>query len=301
MKQNSRLHFHRNCPLCESSDFSPYLEVVDHMVSHETFQIRKCESCNFLFTSPYPPQESIGGYYESQSYLSHSGKGKKSLFEWLYNQVRTYAAKSKANLVTQFADQKGVLVDFGCGTGFFLREAREKGWETRGFEISEKARNIARNENNIEAKHPDLFLAEPDNSVEAVTMWHVLEHLYNPVEHIKTCFQKLKPGGILVIAVPNPESHDAQVYGPFWAAWDVPIHLSHFSKKTMDKLITDAGFKLERIKNMPFDSFYVSLLSEKYKTGKMSWFNAMWRGLVSNVKAIGRINGSSLIYICRKV
>ena len=146
---------------------------------------------------------------------------------------------------------------------------------------------------------PDLDKLSSER-FQAITLWHVLEHLPNLQGQISSLVQLLDDDGLLVIAVPNFKSWDARHYKSYWAAYDVPRHLWHFSKTAISKLFAPHGMEVVKIKPMWFDAFYVSLLSEKYKGNKFYWPFAFFVGLWSNVKAVFTKEHSSLIYILKK-
>lgn len=284
------------CPICEGTSFTHHSVVNDHMVSQEDFNIVRCDGCSFLITSPRPPDDQIGRYYESEDYISHSNT-KKSLFSRAYQVVRNKAVRDKRKWVEKHS-KKATLLDMGCGTGHFLNECKSNGWNTVGVEVSEVARANAKTEHGIE---PLSSLSEvPNGDYSAITMWHVLEHLPNLDEHFNTFNNLLQQDGSLIIAVPNHESFDAVHYKEHWAAWDVPIHLWHFSKSTMGALAKKHNFEIVEIINMPFDSFYVSLLSEKYSKGSMRPLHAFLTGLKSNLRGRANKNMSSLVYVMKK-
>ncbi len=285
------------CPVCEGTSFSKHSTVNDHMVSQEDFDIVQCDQCSFLITSPRPADDMLGKYYESEDYISHSNT-KKTLFSRVYQVVRNKAVRDKRRWVEDVA-AKGKLLDMGCGTGHFLNECRSNGWDVTGVEPSEVARANAKIEHDI-TPYPSLDNVDSNQKVDAITMWHVLEHLPDPNAHLQKFNSLLKEGGALVIAVPNYESKDAVHYGKYWAAWDVPIHLWHFKKSTMQMLVEKNGFELVKIRNMKFDSFYVSLLSEKYKSGSMRPIQAIMTGLRSNLAGRSSKNMSSLVYVFKK-
>lgn len=286
------------CPICEGTEFHFHSTVKDHMVSGESFDLQSCSACGFVVTSPRPADDQLGRYYESEDYISHSNT-KKSLFSKAYQAVRNRAVIQKRKWVEGHTS-KGRILDMGCGTGHFLNECKNAGWNIEGVEVSEVARANAKTEHGIEP-HSSLsaFQTEP-GSLNAISMWHVLEHLPNLNEHLSTFHSWLADDGALLVAVPNHESLDAQHYGSDWAAWDVPIHLWHFSKTSMKNLAEKNGFHVKDIINMPFDSFYVSLLSEKYQHGKMRPIQAFMTGLKSNLQGRSKKNMSSLVYVLKK-
>jgi 2-polyprenyl-3-methyl-5-hydroxy-6-metoxy-1,4-benzoquinol methylase len=293
---NNRLE---KCPLCNSGLYHSYLDCKDYTVSQETFKLVECEECHFIFTNPRPNTESIGRYYESDKYISHTNKG-NDLINSVYKVVRSFTLKSKRNLINRLAKRKGTLLDMGCGTGEFIHTCQQDGWKVKGIEPSPHARKQAE-ELNQTSLYSDLFQVEDSAQFDAITLWHVLEHVDDLQATVKKLKQLLKSDGVLVVAVPNYQSLDAQIYQEHWAAYDVPRHLYHFSQKSMEKLMNGHGLKIEQVLPMKLDSFYVSLLSEKYKTNKQNYFRAVWNGLKSNLWAGKHQNNySSLIYIIRK-
>ncbi|GGA68562.1 methyltransferase [Flavobacterium palustre] len=271
------------------------LTVKDHSVSKETFELYYDEDLDMLITHPQPNLENLGKYYESEDYISHTDN-KRSLFEKAYHFVKGIALKNKLNLINSQQSQKGKILDIGAGTGDFLAVAKNDGWQTVGIEPSDRAKGIAISkgisfvENTVDLEN---------HSFDVITMWHVLEHVPDLDFQIKELKRLLKPTGTLIVAVPNFKSFDAKHYGTFWAAFDVPIHFWHFSKKSIQMLFQKENIKLEKVLPMKFDSFYVSLLSEKYKNGKMNFVKAFFVGFQSNWKAKQNSEYSSLIYVLK--
>ncbi len=274
-------------------DKAHYLKVKDHSVSQEIFDLYYDKSLDMLVTSPQPNIESIGRYYDSPNYISHTDAN-QSLFEKLYQIVKNVALKNKLNLINSLSENKGKILDIGAGVGDFLAYVKQDGWQTIGVEPSQKAKEIAIKKGvDFVNKTSDL----ENYSFDVITMWHVLEHIPNLDDQIKELKRLLKPNGFLIVAVPNFKSFDANHYKEFWAAYDVPIHFWHFSKTAIRQLFDKENIKLEKVLPMKFDSFYVSLLSEKYKTGKMNFIKAFFIGLKSNWKASKTAEYSSHIYI----
>lgn len=273
-----------------------FLTVKDHSVSGETFSLLHDETLDLVYTNPQPSAENLGKYYESDDYISHTD-GKRSLFEIVYQVVKKTAIKKKVNLINSFQKQKGTLLDIGAGTGDFLFAAKQKGWIVTGIEPNTKAREkaISKGINFVETS-----LNLPEKSFDIITMWHVLEHVPDIESQIKELNRLLKPTGTLIVAVPNFNSFDAKHYGEFWAAYDVPRHLWHFSNTSIIKLFDKEQISLKKRLPMKLDAFYVSLLSEKYKTNKMNFFKAFFIGLQSNRKARVSQEFSSHIYILEK-
>jgi len=276
-----------------------HIKVKDHAVSGEDFILVYDANDRLYATTLQPDTIKLPEYYKSDDYISHTDY-KRNLKEKLYHIVKQFALKNKLKLINNFQTEAKTLLDFGCGTGDFLKVCQMNGWVITGIEPNQKARAMA----NQKLNHKVFDVAElshlKNNSFDVITLWHVLEHLPNYREDIETLKNLLKPKGVLVIAVPNFESFDANYYQSFWAAWDVPRHLWHFSQHTISKLFRDLKMKVLETKPMYFDSFYVSLLSEYYKIGKYNYLKSFWIGLRSNISALKTGEYSSLIYVIKK-
>ena len=284
------------CLVCGSNHFEPFLVCKDYTVSQENFNIVSCKSCGFKFTNPRPEDSVIGNYYKAESYVSHSNT-KKGIINKLYHLVRSYTLKKKVSLVNSYVS-RGTILDYGCGTGMFLKSCKDNGWESFGMEPDDSARKIASEHGlNVFSDKARIQTYISDKQFSAITLWHVLEHVTDMNETLSFFKSKLKKDGVLIIAVPNHVSYDAKYYKEHWAAYDVPRHIYHFDVKSMSSLLSNAGFKLLETKGMKFDSFYVSMLSEKYKTGSMNLIQAFMVGLKSNLKAKDSTMSSSSIYI----
>lgn len=276
-----------------------YLKVKDHSVSGEEFQLIFNEDTEILETFPAPNEDQLSKYYKSEDYISHTDS-KRNLFERVYHIIRSRALKKKLRLINSFGNESKQLLDVGCGTGDFLKIALTDGWTVTGIEPNEQARKIANvktNQNVFEIDHLDNL---KEHSFDVITLWHVLEHLPKLDTHIQLFRKLLKPNGLLIIAVPNYKSYDAAHYKEFWAAYDVPRHLWHFSRKSINKLFQKENFTLIKTIPLIFDAYYVSLLSEKYKTGYMNPLKAFWVGLKSNYRARHNNDYSSLIYVLKQ-
>lgn len=277
---------------------SAFLKVKDHSVSGEEFELIQNSEYGFLETTPQPSSDKLPEYYESEDYISHTDS-KRNLFEKVYHLVRSISLKKKLNLINSFASEEKKLLDIGCGTGDFLKTAQQNNWHVFGIEPNKEARDIANKKTNNSVFETEQLLKFEPISFDVISLWHVLEHLPNLEEQIAIFKKLLKPNGTLIIAVPNYKSYDAKHYKQFWAAYDVPRHLWHFNQASISKLVSKQSFKVEKVKPMWFDSFYVSMLSEKYKSGIMNPIKGIWIGLLSNIKALSTKEASSLIYVIK--
>jgi len=276
-------------------DKKVYLEIKDHSVSGEIFHLLYNEELEMLETSPQPSQEKLPAYYQSEDYISHTDS-QRNLFEKAYHIVKNIALKRKLKLINSVNATSKSLLDVGCGTGDFLQIAQKNGWLTAGIEPNTNARQIANQKTNNQVFNSDELFELKPNSFDVITLWHVLEHLPELQSQMVMFRKLLKPNGRLIIAVPNYKSYDASFYKEFWAAFDVPRHLWHFSKISISRLVSNENMEVEKIIPMKFDAYYVCLLSEKYKTGKMNPVKAFWVAWKSNRRAIRTGEYSSLIY-----
>lgn len=285
-----------HCPLCNSGQFNLYKRCQDFTVSKETFSIVSCTNCGFRFTNPRPVEEDLSTYYESDDYISHTNKG-NNLLNNLYKLARVYTMEQKSKLLRKWSP-KGKLLDIGCGTGDFLLYNKQLGWSVSGVEVNTKAREQA--EGQLKQAVYTSLQEVPQTKFQAITLWHVLEHVSDLEKTCEQIIHLLDTKGTLVVAVPNSESYDATYFQEYWAAYDVPRHLYHFTQETMERLWKKFGLRIKAVLPMKLDAYYVSMLSEKYKTGSTNMAKASWIGLQSNLKARKETNYSSLIYIISK-
>jgi 2-polyprenyl-3-methyl-5-hydroxy-6-metoxy-1,4-benzoquinol methylase len=291
-----KVHYSQ-CPVCGSQDIHPLLTVTDHSVSKEEFNIWQCGNCTLRFTQDVPDAESIVPYYKSQDYISHTNTD-KGLLNKLYKKVRNHTLEKKAKLIQQYTKSKGDLLDVGAGTGAFLNTMQVKGWNITGLEPDEGARSMANKLYGLKLLDISSLETLPSNSFDVITLWHVLEHIHNLHGYFKELQRLLKKDGRLFIAVPNFESVDASIYKSYWAAYDVPRHLYHFSPRAMEEFVKKHEMRIEAKLPMWFDSFYISLLSSKYRSGRTKWVSALANGLYSNFKALlNKDRCSSIIYV----
>lgn len=275
-----------------------YLQVKDYSVSGEEFKLIHNSDLELLETFPQPEEAKLSDYYKSEDYISHTD-AKRNLFEKVYHLVKGVSLKRKLKLINSFHTDKKKLLDVGCGTGDFLQVAKQNDWIVSGIEPNENARALANKKTNNSVFEIEQLLKFDSESFDVITLWHVLEHLPKLNEHISVLKKLLKPNGRLVIAVPNYKSFDAMHYKNFWAAYDVPRHLWHFSQTSISKLFSKVDMVVEKTLPMKFDAYYVCLLSEKYKSGKMNPIKSFWIGFKSNFKAKTSREYSSLIYVLK--
>ena len=263
----------------------------DYLVSGEEYRLEKWKHYDILKTEPVP--NNLSAYYESEDYISHTDAS-KSFTDKIYNIVKAYMLQKKVGWILK-EKSAGKLLDIGSGTGDFLNAA-SRYFKVDGVEPSEVAREKAEKKN-LQLKKE---LSEISDQYDGITMWHVLEHVPNLDHQIEEFHRLLNDDGILVIAVPNFKSKDAEIYKEHWAAYDVPRHLWHFSKKGIQALFLENGFQLFNSTGLKFDSFYVSMLSEKHRSGQQNLFSAFLNGLKSNLAGANTGEYSSMVYFFKK-
>ncbi len=279
------------------SSLNTKLTCKDYTVSEEYFQLKYWDEYDMLVTYPQPKLDELDSYYESEDYISHTDS-KATLVDKIYQSVKRIMLNKKLEIVSSFNQNKGSLLDVGAGTGDFLNAAKNDGWSISGVEPNSKARSLANQKSILLVEDINQL---PTQKYDVITLWHVLEHVPNLFEYIETLKSLLKENGILIIAVPNYKSYDATYYKEFWAAYDVPRHLWHFSSKGIKKLFAQFNFKLENTLPMTYDAYYVSLLSEKYKNSSFQKLKALKTGFLSNLKAKHSGEYSSLIYCFKTI
>ncbi len=289
----------QNCPVCGSPHSTLKLKAKDYTVSNEMFHIVTCDSCQLIYTNPRPAANEAGPYYRASAYISHSDTN-EGIVNKLYHAVRKFTLQSKTNWIE--SEKKGAkeLLDIGCGNGHFLAAAKDKGWNITGLELDQETAARAAKLTGLPIA-PSLKEIEPEKQFQVITLWHVLEHVYEIDAYFEFFKNRLAPNGKLLLALPNAASFDANYFKEHWAAYDVPRHIYHFTPATISALAAKYGFTLKRSRGLIFDSFYISLLSNEYKSGNKRLLHSFFIGLISNLSAmLGKSNYSSNLYIFEK-
>ena len=289
------------CPLCGEQQLEHALTCTDHYASGEKFEVVRCVHCGFLMTQNAPMEAEIGKYYETPEYISHSDT-QKGLMNRVYHWVRKFMLSRKVALVKRASKLSiGTLLDYGTGTGYFANAMEQKKWTVKAIEKSPQARAFAKERFGLSVDDETKLSNYQQNTFDVVTLWHVIEHLEHLNETWETLHRILKDKGVLIVAVPNPDSYDAKKYGEWWAAYDVPRHLWHFSPSVMQQFGAKHAFVLEERYPMPFDAFYVSMLTEKYKKNSLAFLKGLWTGIWAWFSTLDKKErSSSIIYVFRK-
>ena len=294
------VHYYK-CPLCNSEDTGAWLQVPDYFLTGEKFELVRCPNCGFLFTQDHPDIEEIGRYYESADYISHNDSA-GGISASMYRIAREFMLKRKRKMVCRVSGlDKGSILDIGSGTGHFLSVMKNGGWQVKGTEINDKAREFSKTEFGLEVLPPVNIGSLPSASFDAISLWHVLEHFQDPFTYASEIKRLLKPGGVCLIALPNCSSFDAGFYKISWAAYDVPRHLWHFTPATFKLFAEKNGFIIRSVRALPLDVFYISILSEKYKKTGFSFMQGILKGALFYLLSLFNMKGSSsLIYQLQK-
>lgn len=289
------------CPMCGAVETVPYATCMDHLSSRQQFMLLRCPACGIVFTDKRPQEEEMVKYETLESEIRRADTP-NGLIEKMYRHVRKKMMRHKAGLVTGLSYRNsGTLLNYGAKRGFFSSFMEKKGWKVTSVDKYHENRQFS-----LEHFHHRMYeMQEMDNfqpeTFDVITLWHVFEHEYHPHELLDTLHRILRPGGILVMACPNICSTDALHYGPYWAAYDVPRHLWHFNPVSMERLARRHGFTLMHHEKMPYDSFYISIMSEMNMRHSMPILRGMAYGLHSwLVSLTKRGKSSSIVYVFRK-
>jgi ubiquinone/menaquinone biosynthesis C-methylase UbiE len=289
------------CLVCGSNNFSTLFECKDFVATGESFQLQRCSSCSFLFTNPRPSTEEIGKYYQSDRYVSHAGSKKDFSFMYkVYDVVRDFSIEKKLQLIKKY-HKGGNLMDLGCGLGYFLHGAKKDAtFNAVGVDISQDAIDYVKNKFGYDVHNEVALNSLKEGDYDAITQWHVLEHVHQLNERMTQLGRLLKPDGTLFIAVPNSNSWDAKHYQSFWDGYDVPRHLYHFNQKSFGLLMQKHGFEVIETRPMIFDAPYISMRSEVHKGNSISFIRGAISGAISTVSALSNKDYSSVLFVVKR-
>lgn len=223
----------RNCPLCNSSKKKLYIKEDD-------FRIVKCKKCGFVYLNNIPDESEIyEDYYEAKV-----NKDDYTKFSSIPHLADIYAINEQRLYYVRKYKLKGSILDIGCGTGLFLNTAMHYGFDVYGIDVSQAAVNNAKEEFGIDADKKLISQLDPEHmQFDVITMWHVLEHLIDPVSELLKVRQLLKDDGVLFIEVPNLKSIKFKLNGGKWQGGNHPLyHRSFFTPRTLRKLLKRSGF-----------------------------------------------------------
>ncbi len=290
------------CPACDCPDYTAQFTVRDRFetVPGQLFHIVRCRRCRLLYLNPRPDETSIAAFYASSDYDPFiSSRKRDGIFDQLYRGARQFSIRRKASRVVKDLPTGVRTLDVGCATGEFLLELQRRGFQPAGVEPDPGAAEYARERKGLQVWTGTIDDVPPAGGpYELITFWHVLEHVHRLQRTLAVVHNLLSERGRLALAVPNPQSLDARLYGTNWVAWDTPRHLYHFEPAVMLDLLERAGFRAERAGAVAFDAFYHTLLSEPKSLP--GYLRGGWRGTRSYLRGWFGADGSSELYFAYK-
>lgn len=268
----------------------------DHLVTQQEFQLHVTEPHHYLATYPIPDTSILSEYYDHPDYHSHN-EDQNNFTSRVFHGIKTINTKYKIHIVKNNVTERNSILDYGCGTGYFLQNIKKKFENIQGIEPNPQAKQLAQ-----KRSIPVVSARENTNGTpySCITLWHVLEHIPDLDTTLQWLHSHLTEQGTLFIAVPNHASYDACYYKTHWAGWDVPRHLWHFTKPTLTSLLEEHHFRVIKFLPLPFDAFYVSLLSERYQNNSHPMLQAILRGFISNAYSLTTRQPSSFIAVVKK-
>ena len=264
-----------------------HLKVKDYIKSGDLFQLYKDNNSGIVWTS-LDKNHNHEYYYLSEKYIPH--KEKKGFFGFLYLFVQKIMFRYKLKNLKNHINKNKTVLDYGSGDGRFAEYLNQLHIKTMTYDPLIKK---------LDEPEPHSYQTT-ENQVDTLMMWHVLEHIPDLESSIKAIYNSIKNKGSLVIAVPNIDSFDSKHYKECWAGFDVPRHLYHFNHESLINFIEKQGFIYNYRKPLIFDSFYVSILSEKNRNNPFGIFIGLTIGLISNFFALFSTNYSSSFYVFTK-
>jgi 2-polyprenyl-3-methyl-5-hydroxy-6-metoxy-1,4-benzoquinol methylase len=213
-------------------------------VTRQGFQIAHCAACGFDITSPQPAMHEIADFYPAGYYGNPGDRRFPQMMEVL--QEALYA--QRVRMVESVAGGgRGRVLDVGCGRGLLLKAFRQRGWDIQGTELTDQAARYARQVAGVPVKIGTLEeMGFPDSHFDAVTMWHVLEHVHDPTMALVEVSRILKPGGVALVGVPNFSGLEARLFKDKWFHLDVPRHVTHLTKETLKKALQENDLQCQR-------------------------------------------------------
>lgn len=232
-----------DCPLCGSDEYTELFVARDRLVGLPgEFPVVRCTHCQFVFLNPRPTSSSLPAWYPDVYYPVGGGAETPEAIDVARGLLQRVESAQPGQPLS--------ILDVGCGTGLFLKFARDAGYQVRGIELSQSAVTYGQQVYGLPIETGTIESADlPENSFDVITMWHVLEHLADPVGALERITDLLKQGGLLLFGVPNIESYEAKLFGRRWFSLDAPRHLGHFSPQTAKRAVEEAGLNVERVEH----------------------------------------------------
>lgn len=242
-----------NCPQCGSSELRFLFKApADPVEKLGYFSVSKCPKCEFVFTNPQADEDDLKRLYSTEYY----GEEHQRFWPVIEKVINSFRRR-RIEKIEKFK-RKGRILDIGCGRGKMLAGLKGRGWETYGTELSEESASYAKEKLGLNV-YPGDFLSSrfPSDFFDCVTLFHVLEHLKDPLKNLMEIKRILKKDGLLLIALPNFGGGQSEFSGRTWFHLDVPRHYSHFTLKTLRRFLDNAGFRIKKVNrfSLEYDPF----------------------------------------------
>jgi SAM-dependent methyltransferase len=230
----------RRCPCCDGERFAP----AERAGRSGRFGVERCLGCGLRVTAPAPRPEELPAFYPPEHYGAGRARYRPAA-EWLARRFRDRRAAWIAGL-----RPAGAVLDVGCGNGYMLAGLRARGWRVQGVELTDDGAAYARRTLGLPvAVGPLGSLGLAEGSFDVVVFWQSFEHLPDPRGTLATAARLLRPGGLVVVSVPNASSWQARWAGPDWFHWELPRHLYHWDPATLAALFARVGLDVVRVRH----------------------------------------------------
>ncbi|MFO7539974.1 MAG: class I SAM-dependent methyltransferase [Chloroflexota bacterium] len=232
------------CDLCGADDSEELFIGRDEWYGRSgTFPTVRCRQCGLIYVNPRPDPKTIGHYYPADYapyFLAVEDEP-----SWWQRLNRRLALRKRLRLIQRHLPRPGRVLDVGCATGSFLVTLREAGWQVQGVEFNSQAADYARRRHGLDVVTGTLADGRfPDNQFDLVIFWDVLEHVHGPRQTLLEAARITRPGGTLLLVLPNPDSLEATWFGSQWAGWDTPRHLYIYSRPVLHRFLSETGWQM---------------------------------------------------------
>jgi 2-polyprenyl-3-methyl-5-hydroxy-6-metoxy-1,4-benzoquinol methylase len=262
------------CPLCGAAAGREFLRAAGDG-GHE-YKLDRCDRCGLVYLNPRPDEASIAPFYPPD-YAPYQPPARRRgrLRRQLRGRLGLRTEKSLSDRIP--FRPGGVLLDYGCGSGWFAAQMRDRGWDAFGMDVSPHSVAATRWHFGLRAiqgtlPHPEV----PPGALDAVTLRAVLEHVHHPQRLVRAVFEALRPGGWLFVSVPNLSGWGFRHFGRAWSQLDLPRHLSHFTPHTLRRLVEGAGFVVEAV-DTPGHTKWMRVSVDRARRESPRWWLAACR------------------------
>jgi len=237
------------CPLCGGQEFLPLLRARDyHYGNPDEYQQSQCKECELAFLDPMYDEEELAAFYPKSYYAFADRFSVPSPTLSWKEKVWRFAGRREHPTKDPHFERPGKLLDIGCGSGWFIDQMRDQGWDVTGVEPNAAAANFGKTERGLNIIPGSLLDANfPSNFFDYVRMNHSLEHMGNPNEVLEEAHRILSDSGKLMIGVPNRDSLNARVFGQYWHHLALPVHTFTYSSRTLSRMLRKHAFEVKQV------------------------------------------------------